>query len=232
MNRNPPSSRRLEPSPAELMNFCREIGIDLFGEGIRSRMAWLQGPSRSAMQRADDYTALFHEVRNARSQSIDDRLRLGLNLWMDVSERAQRVINETKVPAKFAKDARLAIRWLRSKNQPIPQKVADEAEARWSDCFKYDALSEQDAIYLYNEIWNTRGATGQLKTGLGLDKALRLFGCPNHVRSMWVSPRKRLEMAVTIEAVSELGYLNYEWSKAANTARPRRGNNPRKRQNA
>jgi len=122
-----------KPTPMELIRFCKEVGIDLFGADLRSRIARIESEG--------NYSAMVNERAAAKpTDSLEEKLRFALSLWTDVMPVAQRVMDETRAPVDLSKDARLEFRWRTLKGHTVPRSVKDEAELLWEHAFaKYEA---------------------------------------------------------------------------------------------
>ncbi len=192
-----------KPTPIELIRFCKEIGMDLFGVDFCNRIASIRTP--------EDYEALVREARSDKADSVEDKLRLALNWWTDIGHIAAGVIEEIRTPGEFERDARLAIRWRRSSKVPIPQCLKDEAELQWEiACDQGAKISVTDALRL------TR-----FKTETGIKEALGEFGCPS-----------KLKGRLTTYAAKQLQWLDKKWVRSQNRKRSikrRAGKSPRKK---
>jgi hypothetical protein len=175
----------LKPTPAELIHFSHEIGLDLFGLQLRRKIA--------ETKTKKDYTTLVKELASNRADSVEDRLRLALNFWTDVAAVAARVIDDERVPEKFSRDTRLEIRWRRKRKILVPKNVEDDAELRWEIAFDIGKpISETDALRLAGFRKENR-----------MRAVLLEFGCP-----------KELTKRLTEEAIKQLRVLNKKWLNA------------------
>jgi hypothetical protein len=222
-----------KPTPMELIRFCKEVGIDLFGGDLLQRIA---------QTKARDYSTLVRDWLNpsAGADSVEDKLRLALNLWTDVGQIAANVIKEGNPPSDFRKDARMDFRWRTSNKLHIPQRVKDKAALLWEHAF-----AEHDADIL----WDTGGekslevasleqmgaprrkrrqitgaealrvaakfkqehklhAAPDIRTEGGMCEAFQAFGCP-----------EKLMSCLTELAVEQLISLGNNWVKAQNKRR-------------
>jgi hypothetical protein len=178
----------------ELIRFCRDVGLDLFID-LRARIA--------RIKTGEDYSALVKDLlnRSAGADSVEDKLRLALNWWTDVSHIAAGVIEEARTPDEFAGDARLNFRWRRSSKVAIPECVKDKAELQWEI-----ACSEGEQISVAAALNETR-----FKTEGRMQEALREFSCP-----------AKLTGSLTLYAVKQLRWLDKKWMKAQNKKRAAR----------
>jgi hypothetical protein len=184
-----------KPTPMELIRFCKEVGIDLFTRNLKKRIARLKTSA--------DYSVLVKDLLNhsAQADSVQDKLRLALNWWTDISHAAAAVIQEARTPKEFVGDARLNFRWHRSRRSgkiPIPQSIIHDAELQWEI-----ACSEGEQISVQAALNQTR-----FKTEGGMQQALREFGCPS-----------KLTGSLTLYAVKQLRRLDKKWVKAQNKKR-------------
>lgn len=183
------------PTPAELIRFCKDAGLDILGADVRRKIG--------AIKTTADYDSLVKQLTTNRRDSLEDQLRIALNLWTDVTAAAERVIGAARVPANFSKDTRLQLRWLRSQKLPVPKHLEDDAVLRWEISLGGGkAVSEAGALRILGS---------RFKTERGVHNALRSFGCPSGLGS-----------ALTDYAVKQLKLLDDHWVKAQNAGRSKK----------
>jgi hypothetical protein len=205
-----PSTRRdVEPTPVDLIRFCKQVRIDL---------------DLSKIKAPGDYRALLKDLPHGGKLSdreklraawrhgdreFREKLRAARDLWTYTHRVAAEVIEEGRTPREYTRDTRLKFRWLRSRRSPVPQEVSEEAKVQWEvECDTGKKISLEDKSEQIRERW-TRWT--RFKSPHQLRAALRRFGCPTELIN-------RLSLC----AVQKLRWLDREWVKAQNRERSKR----------
>jgi hypothetical protein len=191
-------------TPAQLIHFCNELGLDLFDAEFRQRIDEIK-KTRAA------YRDLVKELTAKRLEFVEDRLRLGLNMWTRVAAVAARVLDDADVPAKFSSDPRLEYRWRRSEGISVPKALGDNAELRWARIFDRlpGVITKSDLEAKMRGYGTPKSKSGVLedvwpfKTLTGMRKAFGSFGCPARL----------LAGDIPAFAVSVLLHLHKKWHK-------------------
>jgi hypothetical protein len=197
----PSTSRDVEPTPMELVRFCKQVGIPL-------KLAQVKTP--------ENYNALVKDMRHGGKRSdreFREKLRAARNFWTYVHRVAAEVMEEGRTPREYARDPRLTYRWLRYRRVPVPQEVSEEVKRQWEAEFDTgEKISLEDNRAQIRERW-TR--LTRFKSAHQLRAALRRFGCP-----------RELIHRLSLCAVQKLGWLDREWVKAQNRERSKRRRRP------
>jgi hypothetical protein len=166
-------------TPAKLIHFCNELGLDLFDAEFRQRIHEIKKTPAA-------YRDLVEELTAKRVEFVEDRLRLGLNIWTRVAAVAARVLADAYVPAKFSSSSRVEYRWRLSKGISVPKAVRDDAELRWAAHFDHarGGITKSDLEAKLSGYGTPKSKASVLKqvwpfnTLGGMRKAFRSFGCP------------------------------------------------------
>ena len=195
-----PSASRdasLEPTPQDLIRFCKEVEINLGLKEIKT---------------TENYDALIRDLYHGEKRSdreLREKLRAGRNFWTYVHRIAAEVIEEGRMPREYARDARLNFRWRRSCGLLVSQEVRDEVKRQWeAECDTGEKISVEDKDERTRTRWSR---WTRFKASHQLRAALRRFGCPSELID-------RLSLC----AVQKLGWLDKEWVKAQNRERSKR----------
>jgi hypothetical protein len=191
-------------TPAQLIHFCNELGLDLFDAEFRQRIAEIKKTPAA-------YRDLVKELTAKRVEFVEDRLRLGLSMWTRVAAVAARVLDDAYVPAKFSSSSRLEYRWRLSEGISVPKAVRDDAELQWAKVFGHDAgvITKSDLEAKLSGYGTPKSKAPALKrdwpfsTLGGMRRAFRAFGCPARL----------LGGDITTFALSVLLHLHGKWRK-------------------
>jgi hypothetical protein len=191
-------------TPATLIHFCNELGLDLLDAELRQRIDEIKKTPAA-------YRDLKKELTAKRVEFVEDRLRLGLSIWMQVAAVAARVLDDAYVPAKFSSDSRLEYRWRRSKGMSVPKAVRDDAELRWARIFDRlgPGFTKSDLEAKLKGYGAPKSKSGVLqedwpfKTLDRMHRAFRSFGCPARLLAGEIPPF----------ALSVLLHLHNKWRK-------------------
>lgn len=223
--RNGKRSSISKPTPAELIHFCNEIGLDLFDAELRRCIEQIRTPS--------EYDSFLKRLRQQGYGSIEDRLRLGLSMWTQAAEVAADVLGDLHVPKKFRADPRLEFRWRRKQRMDLPESLRADVRLRWETAFDIGRpLAKDDLLRTW---WDRRRkladaakkrspktnfyATGEardIKTEHALHTEFQAFGCP----------QKPLDDGITVSALDQLLSLRETWTKARAADRQKKSRQP------
>ena len=203
---SPSTSRDVEPTPVDLIRFCKQAKIDL--DLLKVKTPGDYGALLKDLPRCGKLSD-GERLRAAWKRSdreFREKLRAARELWMYVHGVAAEVIEEGRMPRVYARDARLKFRWLRSRRSPVPQEVSEEATLQWEvECDTGGQIGLEGKSQQIRERWTRFKSAHQLRA------ALRRFGCPTELIN-------RLSLC----AVQKLGWLDREWLKAQNRERSKR----------